>query len=196
MSRPRRSSAPEPVRAYLGLGSNLGDRLANLLRAVELLAATPGVRVVRSSRVYETEPVGPPQPDYLNAVVEVETTLPARELLEGCLAVERRMGRVRGERWGPRTIDLDLLTYGREEVDEPGLTVPHPRMHERAFVLVPLAELDADPLLPGGRRLGSLRLPGGLWGVRPFAPALVPSGERRAGPGNRAITSAGEAAIT
>jgi 2-amino-4-hydroxy-6-hydroxymethyldihydropteridine diphosphokinase len=160
-----------PVRAFLGLGSNVGDRLANVQQAVDRLARTEGIRVVRASRVYETDPVGPPQPDYLNAVVEVETTLPPRALLEACLGIEAVMGRVRGERWGPRVIDLDVLTFGREAVDKPGLTVPHPRMHERAFVLVPLLELDPDPSLPGGRRLNSITLdPAALTKVRPFAP--------------------------
>lgn len=160
--------------SYLALGANLGDRLANLQRAVDELAATPGIRVVRSSRVYETEPVGgPEQPEYLNAVLEVETDLDPHAVLEACLAVEARMGRVRTERWGPRPIDVDVLTYGTETIDEPDLTVPHPRMHERGFVLVPLAELDADPPLPGGRRLATLRLvPGAVLGVRPFAPPL------------------------
>lgn len=167
--RPSRGS----VRAYLGLGSNLGDRLTNLQRAVELLEAAEGVRVLRSSRVYETEAVGPPQPAYLNAVVEVETARSPRGLLEACRSVEERMGRVRGERWGPRVIDVDVLTYGREAVDEPDLVIPHPRMHERGFVLVPLLELEADPPLPGGRRASALRLgPGVLAGVRPFAPPL------------------------
>ncbi len=162
------------VTAYLGLGSNLGDRLANLARAARLLAGQPGVRVVRSSRVYETEPVGgPAQPDYLNAVLEAETALRPRELLAACLGVEEAMGRVRGERWGPRVIDVDLLTYDDLEVDEPDLVLPHPRMHERGFVLIPLAELDADPPLPGGRRLSTLRLgPGMVLGVRPSAPPL------------------------
>jgi 2-amino-4-hydroxy-6-hydroxymethyldihydropteridine diphosphokinase len=162
------------TKAYLGLGSNLGDRLAHLKRAVELLAAQPGVKVVRSSRVFETDPIGgPSQPEYLNAVVEVETGLPARDLLAACAAVEDALGRVRTKRWGPRTIDVDLLTFGDEHIDEPGLTVPHPRMHERGFVLVPLTELDADPPLPGGRRLSSLRLrPGAVLGVRPYAPPL------------------------
>ena len=163
------------VRAFIGLGSNLGDRLANLSDAVARLAKTGGVTVTRVSRIYETAPVGPPQPDYLNAVAEVRTSLPARVLLEALLAIEADLGRVRGERWGPRIIDLDLLTYGREEIDEPGLAVPHPRMHERTFVLVPLLELEADPLLPGGRRVASLRLrQESLAGVRPFAPPIVP----------------------
>jgi 2-amino-4-hydroxy-6-hydroxymethyldihydropteridine diphosphokinase len=162
------------VTAYVGLGANLGDRLANLQRAVDLLAEVPGVAVVRSSRVYETEPVGgPDQPEYLNAVVEIRTDLSANGVLEACLGVEARMGRVRTERWGPRPIDLDILTYDDRTIDEPDLVVPHPRMHERGFVLVPLAELDTDPMLPGGRRLGSIRLgPGAVFGVRPFAPPL------------------------
>jgi len=159
------------VRAFLGLGSNLGDRVANLQRAVGLLDARPGIRVVRTSSVYETDPVGPPQPDYLNAVAEVRTTLAPRELLMAALEVERALGRVREERWGPRTLDVDVLTYGDERIDEPGLTVPHPRMHDRAFVMVPLSEL--EPGMPAE----------GADGVRPFGPPLdVPNpatGERR-----------------
>jgi 2-amino-4-hydroxy-6-hydroxymethyldihydropteridine diphosphokinase len=162
------------VSAFLGLGSNLGDRLGTLQRAVELLQATDGVEVVRSSRVYETAPVGPSQPEFLNAVVEVSSDLEPRDLLAACAAVERELGRVRAERWGPRTIDVDLLTYDEMTVDDPDLTIPHPRMHERGFVLVPLRELDADPMLPGGRSLASLRLaPGAILGVRAFAPPLV-----------------------
>lgn len=160
--------------AYLGLGSNLGDRLGNLQAAVDLLAGRAGIRVVRSSRVYESEPVGgPAQPDYLNAVLEVETDLRPRALLETCRAVEAGMGRVRSERWGPRTIDVDVLTFGDEAIEEADLIVPHPRMHERGFVLVPLTELSPDPPLPGGRRLDSLRLgTGAVLGLRPFAPPL------------------------
>ena len=157
--------------AYLGLGSNLGDRLAHLRRAVALLEKR-GVRVLRSSRVYETDPVGgPSQPDYLNAVVEVETDGAARDLLGVCLSVEEALGRERDERWGPRNIDVDVLTFGDETIDEPDLTVPHPRMHERAFVLIPLLELDPDPQLPGGRRAGDLRLDA-LGRVRLHAPPL------------------------
>ena len=161
------------TRAYLGLGSNLGDRLSNLRRAVELLEEE-GVPVVRSSRVYETDPVGgPAQPDYLNAVVEVDAPGTARELLEAALAIEGAMGRERGERWGPRVIDVDVLTFGQETIDEPGLQVPHPRMHERAFVLIPLLELDA-PALPGGRRAADVRLgPKAMGGVRLHAPPLL-----------------------
>ena len=159
--------------AYLALGSNLGDRLEHLREAVRLLGAEPTVEVVRSSRVYETEPVGPPQPAYLNAVIEVRTDGTARELLEACRRVEGALGRVRAERWGPRTIDVDVLIFDEETIDEPDLVVPHPRMHERGFVLVPLGELEADPMLPGGRKLAKLRLaPDVVLGVRPFAPPL------------------------
>jgi 2-amino-4-hydroxy-6-hydroxymethyldihydropteridine diphosphokinase len=167
-------SPPEEVRAFLALGANLGDRLANLQRAVDLLGGRDGLRVVRSSRVYETEPVGgPPQPDYLNAVIEVRTTLGPRVLLEACLAVEAELGRERRERWGPRIIDVDVLTYGDVEVHQPGLDIPHPRMHERGFVLAPLLELEPDPVLHGGRRVAGLRSSFAVVeGVRPFAPAL------------------------
>jgi 2-amino-4-hydroxy-6-hydroxymethyldihydropteridine diphosphokinase len=164
------------TRAFLGLGSNLGDRLGNLTTAVSLLDRDEDIRVVRSSRVYETDPVGgPEQPDYLNAVTEVETSLDEpRALLERCLDVEREMGRVRSERWGPRVIDVDVLTFDEVDVDEPGLTIPHPRMHERGFVLVPLLELVADPVLPGGRRLKDLRLSADTFGgVRLYGPPLA-----------------------
>lgn len=161
------------VRCYLGLGSNLGDRLANLWRAADLLAGVEGLRLVASSRVYETAPVGPPQPEYLNAVLALDCSLSARKLLEACLGVERAMGRVHRERWGPRVIDVDVLAFDRQNIDEPDLRVPHPRMHERGFVLVPLLELDADPPLPVGRRVGKLvTAEGGFAGIRPFAPAL------------------------
>jgi 2-amino-4-hydroxy-6-hydroxymethyldihydropteridine diphosphokinase len=159
-------------RAFLGLGSNLGDRLPNLQRAVDLLAATPGIAVVRSSRVYETTPIGPPQPDFLNAVVEVETALEPGDLLAACSDVERELHRVRGIHWGPRTIDVDLLTYGDRVVETNELIVPHPRMHERAFVLVPLLELAEDPPLPGGRHIRDLFTEGWTNDVRLFAPPL------------------------
>jgi 2-amino-4-hydroxy-6-hydroxymethyldihydropteridine diphosphokinase len=161
------------VRAFIGLGSNLGDRLANLKEAVLRLAKTEGVDVTRVSRVYETSPVGPPQPDFLNAVAEVWTSLSAMELLAVSLRIEEEMGRVRDERWGPRVIDLDLLNYGRMNIDEQGLIVPHPRMHERSFVLMPLLELEADPLLPGDRKAKGLRFGrSARAAVRPFAPPI------------------------
>lgn len=162
------------TKAYLALGSNLGDRLEHLRSAVRLLSDADGIDVARSSRVYETEPVGPPQPAYLNAVVEIRTDLEPAELLAATRAVEETLGRVRGDRWGPRTIDVDILTFDEVTIDEPDLVVPHPRMHERGFVLVPLGELEADPMLPGDRRLATLRLPpDAVLGVRPFAPPLV-----------------------
>jgi 2-amino-4-hydroxy-6-hydroxymethyldihydropteridine diphosphokinase len=164
----------ESVRAFIGLGSNLGDRPANFRTAVAALDLTDGVEVIRTSRVYETDPIGPPQPQYLNAVVEVRTTLAPRALLEALLRIEAEMGRVRGPRWGPRVIDLDLLDYGRMRVREPGLVVPHPRMHERAFALIPLLELEPDPLLPGRRKAGpTLRRLGGIDGVRLFGPPIA-----------------------
>lgn len=162
------------VRAFLGLGSNLGERLENLRRAVVLLNRSQGLRVLRSSRVYETAPVGgSPQPDYLNAVLEVETSLSPHGLLRACLDIEQTMGRVRAERWGPRVIDVDVLTYGNERIDAPDLVVPHPRMHERAFVLVPLLELTADPMLPSGRRVADVEVGDDVSDVRPAAPPLL-----------------------
>ena len=129
------------VRAYLGIGSNLGNRLSELQRAVDGLAATDGVDVIAVSAVYETDPVGPEQPDYLNAVVAIDTTLDAHELLVAGQRIEADAHRVRGERWGPRTLDVDVLFYGDAVIDEPDLVVPHPRWHERDFVLAPLADL-------------------------------------------------------
>jgi 2-amino-4-hydroxy-6-hydroxymethyldihydropteridine diphosphokinase len=135
--------APVSRRAYFGIGSNLGDRLAYLQLAVNELAAAEGVDVVGISRVYETAPVGgPEQPDYLNAVVAVDTARSARELLALAQSIEAAAERVRTVRWGPRTLDVDVLLVGDERVDHPDLVVPHPRMTERAFVVVPLADLD------------------------------------------------------
>ena len=137
------------ARAYLGLGSNLGDRLAHLQAAVDGLGATPDVHVVAVSQVYETAPVGgPPQGDYLNAVVAVDTTLAPRDLLSLAQRLEADQQRVRAERWGPRTLDVDVLLVGDERVDEPDLVVPHPRLRERAFVLVPLADIAPDLVDP------------------------------------------------
>jgi 2-amino-4-hydroxy-6-hydroxymethyldihydropteridine diphosphokinase len=133
------------TRAYLGLGSNLGDRLAHLQGAVDALAATSGIGVVAVSRVYETAPVGgPAQEDYLNAVVAIDTELRPRELLDVAMAVEQLADRVRTVRWGPRTLDVDVLVYDDERVDEPDLEIPHPRMHDRAFVLAPLHDVAPD----------------------------------------------------
>jgi 2-amino-4-hydroxy-6-hydroxymethyldihydropteridine diphosphokinase len=149
--------APVSKTAFVGIGSNLGDREDNLRRAVELLSAEQGVEVMAVSEIRETEPVGPvEQGAFLNGAVRVETGLGPRELLERLLAVEQRLGRVREERWGPRTIDLDLLLYGDEAVDEPGLTVPHPRLHERRFALEPLADLAPSLEIPGKGPISAL----------------------------------------
>jgi 2-amino-4-hydroxy-6-hydroxymethyldihydropteridine diphosphokinase len=138
------------TRAYVGLGANLGPKEVTLLRAVDLLAAEDGIEVLELSELRETAPVGVvDQPEFLNGALALETSLAPRELLEVLLRVERELGRVRGERWGPRTIDLDLLVYGDETVDEPGLRVPHPRLHERRFALEPLAELEPELQIPG-----------------------------------------------
>jgi len=138
------SDATAPRRAYFGIGSNLGEREEHLQFAVEGLAAEAG-RVVALSPIYETEPVGgPPQPDFLNAVVVVDTDLSARELLRVAKSLEAAAGREppeAGKRWGPRPLDIDILMVGDERVDEPDLVVPHPRIHQRAFVLAPLADV-------------------------------------------------------
>ena len=145
--------------AYIGLGANLGDRKATLTRALERLAGEDGIRVLAVSTFRETDPVGVvEQPRFVNAAARLETSLGPRELLERLLEVERGLGRDRDleERWGPRSVDLDLLLYGEETIDEPGLVVPHPRLAERAFVLEPLLELDPELTLPTGRRLRDL----------------------------------------
>ena len=138
--------------AYIALGSNLGDRRRHLDAAVAAVRALPGVGAVRMSGVYETDPVGPQdQGRFLNAAAAVTTTLSARALLDGLLEIEGRLGRpprAEREHWGPREIDLDLLLYGDEVIDEPGLTVPHPRLAERDFVLLPLCDLASDVVHP------------------------------------------------
>ncbi|MDN5345185.1 MAG: 2-amino-4-hydroxy-6-hydroxymethyldihydropteridine diphosphokinase [Clostridia bacterium] len=139
--------------AYLGLGSNLGDREVNLRAAVAILGATAGITVEGLSSWYETTPVGKTdQGLFLNGVVRIKTTLSPRELLQCVLAIEQRLGRVRRERWGPRNIDIDILLYDALTIKEPDLEIPHPRLLERAFVLVPLAEIAPDLILPDGRR--------------------------------------------
>jgi 2-amino-4-hydroxy-6-hydroxymethyldihydropteridine diphosphokinase len=146
------------TRAYVGLGANLGDREATIRAAVEALGAEDGIEVVAVSTLRDTEPVGVgEQPLYLNGAAALDTTLSARELLDRLLDTEQRFGRVRtpGEH-GPRTLDLDLLLYGVEPIEEPGLTVPHPRLHERRFVLEPLAELDPGLVVPGRGAVESL----------------------------------------
>ena len=140
------------TRAYVGVGANLGDRLATIHTAIGMLPGVVGVSTLR-----ETEPFGVTgQPPYLNGAVALDTALTPRELLDTLLAVEASLGRERRERWGPRTIDLDLLLYGDVEIDEPGLTVPHPRLHERRFALEPLAELAPELEIPGRGRVSDL----------------------------------------
>ncbi len=133
---------------YIGLGSNLGDRAANLRGALEALRRREDIEVVEVSPFQETEPVGPPQPRYLNAAARVRTPLSPRELLEVLQEVEEQFGRERSVRWGPRTLDLDILLYGERIVDQPDLRIPHPRMHERRFVLGPLRKIAPEAVHP------------------------------------------------
>jgi len=147
------------ARAYVGLGANLGERELTIHRAVELLGSVPGIEVVAVSRLRETDPVGyEDQPRFLNGAAALDTELSPRELLDRLLAVERDLGRVRGDgpRFGPRAIDLDLLLFGGEVVDEDGLAVPHPRLAERRFALEPLHDLDPGLTLPDGRAVRDL----------------------------------------
>jgi len=142
----------------VGLGANIGHRRRSLAAALDALAAEPGIEIVAVSSQRETDPVGyADQPRFLNAAAAIETELAARDLLDRLLAVERSLGRTRdGPRFGPRTIDLDLLVYGEERIDEPGLEVPHPRLHERRFALEPLHELDPGLVVPGRGPVGEL----------------------------------------
>ena len=136
--------------AVLGLGSNLGDRLAALQSAVDRF------ETLAVSSVYESEPVGPPQPDYLNAVIVVGWTGSPRELLEACHAAEAAYGRVRSRRWGPRTLDVDVVAVGDLELDGPELVLPHPRAAERAFVLLPWLDVEPAAVLPDGRKVADV----------------------------------------
>ena len=145
-------------RAYVGLGGNLGDREETLRRAVALITAVEGVDLLAVSELRETDPVGVvDQPRFLNGALKVETMLSPEALLDALLRIERELGRTRGtERWGPRTVDLDLLLYDDEILDEPGLHVPHPHLHERRFALQPLADLNPDLEIPGRGRVSAL----------------------------------------
>ncbi len=156
-----------PVRVVIALGSNLGDRLQELQRAVDALAAASGMAITAVSPVYETAPAGgPEQPDYLNAVVLAETSHPATGLLRQAHAIEAAAQRTREVRWGPRTLDVDIIAYGDEMSGDPALTLPHPRAQERAFVLAPWRDADPGAVLPGRGRVAALlaALPDG--GVR------------------------------
>ena len=146
------------IRAYIGLGSNLDDPVGQLLRAIDALRALPESRLTAVSPLYQSRPMGPAdQPDYVNAVVMLDTRLEPLELLDALQAIEQQQGRVRtGERWGPRTLDLDLLLYGAEVIDHSRLVVPHPGMKARLFVLQPLADLSPELILPDGSPVASL----------------------------------------
>jgi len=176
-----------PVAVVIALGSNLGDRLAHLQAAVDALAAVPGLSVTAVSPVYRTDPVGgPDQPDYFNAVLLAGTTLPPAGVLAAAHAAEAARQRTRGVRWGPRTLDVDIISYGTVVSDDPELTLPHPRAHERAFVLVPWHDVDPAAELPGHGPVTALIA--GLAGpASPASPAGdgLPDGLRRAGAGLR-----------
>jgi 2-amino-4-hydroxy-6-hydroxymethyldihydropteridine diphosphokinase len=138
------------TRAFIGLGANLGEPQTQVRRGIEALRDLPHTRLVSASSLYRSAPMGyKNQPDFVNAVAEIETSLAPRKLLEELLAIETRFGRARTFPDAPRTLDLDLLLYGDRIIAEPGLTVPHPRMHERAFVLAPLAEIAPEAVVPG-----------------------------------------------
>src|SRR3989442_11348285 len=145
------------VKAFVGLGANLGEPEAQVRRAIAALGEIPKTRLVSASSLYRSAPVGVgEQPDFINAVAEIETRLSALALLDELLAIEARFGRTRESPGAPRTLDLDLLLYGNQVIADPGLIVPHPRMHERAFVLAPLAEIAPDTVVPGKGRVAVL----------------------------------------
>jgi 2-amino-4-hydroxy-6-hydroxymethyldihydropteridine diphosphokinase len=151
------TSHESPVTAYVALGSNLDDPRAQIRSALDRLAALPGTRLVRQSSLYRNPPAGGlDQPEFMNALAEIETRMTPRRLLDALLDIERAQGRVRDYPNAPRTLDLDIVLYGDRTVREPGLVVPHPRMLERAFVLVPLAEIAPDAVVPGAGKVADL----------------------------------------
>ncbi|MGN6087679.1 MAG: 2-amino-4-hydroxy-6-hydroxymethyldihydropteridine diphosphokinase [Actinomycetales bacterium] len=162
-------------RVVIALGSNLGDRFDTLQAAVEALLETPAIVPVAVSPVYETDAVGGPEgsPPYLNAVLLAETTMSPGSLLQRAMAIESALGRVRAERWGPRTIDVDLLVVGDAVLDEPDLTLPHPRAHERAFVLQPWSDVEPDAVVPGRGSVQDLLAQTDRSGLRPYPHRLV-----------------------
>ena len=138
------------IPAYVAIGANLRDPAQQVAAGVEALAMLPNTRLAAVSPLYRSAPVGyADQPDFVNAVAKIETALTPRELLDALLGIERGFGRVREVKNGPRTLDLDIVLYGDEQVNEPGLVIPHPRMQERAFVVVPLADIDPEQVVPG-----------------------------------------------
>jgi 2-amino-4-hydroxy-6-hydroxymethyldihydropteridine diphosphokinase len=158
--------------AYVGLGSNLDHPVEQVRRAFEALDRLALTRLVARSPLYRSDPVGPPgQSDYINAVAHLRTGLGPLELLDALQLIESRQGRVRGERWGPRTLDLDLLLFGDEVIDTPRLTVPHPRLVERAFVLLPLKDVAAEMIVPGLDSVSALAQQVGSAGVSRLAEA-------------------------
>lgn len=165
-----------PVRAAIALGGNLGNSQRILSEAMQAIDREPGIAVIARSPLYKTAPVGPPQPDYLNACMVVETVLTTRSLLHHLLAIETRFGRIRQERWGARSLDLDLLLYGEQIIDLPGLTVPHPHLHERPFVLVPLNDIAPDwPHPIFGKTIAQLLAQLPVDGVEKFVEAIASS---------------------
>jgi 2-amino-4-hydroxy-6-hydroxymethyldihydropteridine diphosphokinase len=162
------------ARAVLAVGSNLGDRLGTLQECVAAIGRLPDTDVLAISPVYETDPVGgPAQPDYLNAVLIVQTGLRPRDLLEAAHRIEADLGRVREERFGPRTLDIDIITYAGEVSDDPVLTLPHPRAHERAFVLAPWHDVDTHAELPGRGPVTALLAGVGRRGIRRVPGAVL-----------------------
>jgi 2-amino-4-hydroxy-6-hydroxymethyldihydropteridine diphosphokinase len=163
-----------PARAVLSVGTNLGDRLGTLQGCVQAIAGLRDTDVLAISPVYETAPVGgPAQPDYLNAVLIIATGLPPRDLLEAAHRIEADFGRVRAERFGPRTLDIDLISYAGQASDDPVLTLPHPRAHERAFVLAPWHDIDPAAELPGRGAVAGLLARLDRAGVRPVPGAAL-----------------------
>ena len=145
------------IPAYVAIGANLRDPVQQVMAGVEALAMLPNTRLAAVSPLYRSAPVGyADQPDFVNGVAKIETALAPRELLDALLGIERGFGRVREVKNGPRTLDLDIVLYGDTQVNEPGLVIPHPRMQERAFVVVPLADIDPDQIVPGLGRAGDL----------------------------------------
>ena len=164
------SAAATPVQAAIALGSNLGNSYAILEAALKTLANTPGIDLQSWSQWYKTIAVGPPQPDYLNGCACLETDLTPQILLASLLAIEKQFGRVRRQRWEARSLDLDLLLYDNLILDTPTLQLPHPRMHERAFVLVPLSDILPNWVHPSGKTIAQLLQRLDCTGVRPFFP--------------------------